>query len=1040
MADLDRMKAKVNAKTKPWIDGWNAMIANSKAQNTYVAKPSASISGADGVRQQAARDACAAYFNTLRWYVTGDVSYADCAVRILNAWSSSINAVVTGELFQLPIYPMVQAGELLRIYPGWASADFGRFKNMCLNYFYPACKSFTGYCGTWPGWDGPANTDMLAIAVLCDDTVKYKEAINYYKTGAGGGGFYNTFCQPSGQISEMGRDQPHAEIGPGFAAQFCQIAWNQGLDLFSFADNRLLAGFEYFCKFNLNHPVTWIPYNDCNNHNFMYLSQNGVNTISHSPDYELVYHHYTDIKGLQAPFTRAMINLRGIISQTTHDDYLGYYGLTYALSDTTTLYSYKPIPATPVGLTAKAGSASVELQWTEPSVDAANGYTIYRSNSLNGSYVTLTSWSDNTSTKYVDANVVNGVTYFYKVAAKNQSGTSSASEVASATPVGTNDAMPDGWSWKDVGTVALSGSATYANVAERTFKLIGSGSDVGGTADSHSFAYTSVTGDFTLTARLNQTLQDPSYAKIKIGLIVRESLNASCRKFVLNLGDVQTRFMWFSSRTTDGGGTSWQQGDSHTWVPVWMRLKRVGNTFTGYQSSDGVTWYNVGSTTLTMPSTMQAGLFVCGGTTATDFTASATFDHVTVTGGGKIAATAPSNVSISAVNSGRINLSWTEAPAALSYEIKRSTSVNGPFMTLETVWNKATFSDSGLVANTTYYYVLRSSNFTGNSMDSVVVSAQTHQLSVPIAPTGLLAISGNLSAELRWNNTDEATGYTVKRALAADGPYTSLGNVTTLTYSDKQITAGTTYYYLLSAYNTMGNGPETSPIELKVIAPVKLTGVSIGTAGSYNNNAAVTKDAALDGNLGTFFDASVASAWVGLDMGENNRAVVAKVRYAPRSGYPARMVNGMFQAANKADFSDAVTLYTVTTSPNVGSLTDKDAFNFGRFRYLRYLSPADGWGNVSEVEFWGSKIALVGIKSTSFDQDWAVFPNPVRDVLHVRTTAPLESGSCIRLYDLQGKLLLSKEFSTEETVLDVRALPAGIYLLKAANRILKIVK
>jgi fibronectin type 3 domain-containing protein len=1030
LADLDRMKAKVTAKEKPWIDGWNTMISNSKAQNTYVAKPTASISGADGVRQQAARDACAAYFNTLRWYVTGDASYADCAVRILNAWSTSINTVVTGELFQLPIYPMVQAGELLRIYPGWAASDFSRFKNMCLNYFYPACQSFRNSCGTWPGWDGPANTDMLAIAVLCDDSVKYKDAINYYKTGAGGGGFYNTFCQPSGQVSEMGRDQPHAEIGPGFAAQFCQIAWNQGTDLFSFADNRLLAGFEYFSKFNLNHPVVWVPYNDCNNHNFMYLSQNGAGTISHSPDYELVYHHYVDIKGMKAPYTRAMINLRGIIGQNTNDDYIGYYGLTYAKLDTTTLYTPKPIPAAPTNLKATAGSSLVNLEWTGPSGDVANGYTVYRSTSLNGTYTTIATWTGNTFTRYEDASVNNGTTYYYKVAANNQSGVSGKSNTVLATPVASTSTLPVDWNWKDIGTVAVTGSATYANIGDRTFSLIGSGTDVGGTADSHGYIYTSANGDFTLTARLKNTMQNPDYAKIKIGLIVRETLSANSRKFVLNLGDVQQRYLWFSYRTTTSGGTSWTQGNSHTWVPVWMRLKRVGNTFTGYQSSDGVTWFQVGSATGSLSTATFAGFFVCGGTTATDFTASAVFDRVTLTGGGKTVAVAPANVSGSAANSGRINLQWTASASALNYEIKRSTSVTGPFECIAPVYGGTAFSDSGLVANTSYTYSIKAVNFTGNSPDSSVVTVQTPGLNVPNAPTGLKTICGNLSAELAWNNTDETTGYYVKRASSASGPYTTLATVSTLTYSDKAVTVNSTYYYKVCGYNSMGEGLSSEPISLTVIAPAKLTGTSIGTAGSYNNNSATTKDAALDGNLGTYFDSTVGTgAWVGWDLGETQRATVAKVRFAPRSGYPGRMTGGQFQGANSADFSDATTLYTVVGSPSTGSLTEKEAFSFKEFRYLRYLCPTDGWGNVAEVEFWGRKFTLpVALTNPSQDETCSLWLNPVSKALHLSLPAT-NSEINVRILDIQGRSIRSKTLSPAEPTIDVNALPQGLYVL-----------
>src|SRR5687768_12049475 len=80
-ADLNRMKAKVAVGESPWIDGWNKLIIDPAAQNTYTHRALANMGGS---RQRADADAHAAYLNAIRWYVSGDTSYADCAVRILN--------------------------------------------------------------------------------------------------------------------------------------------------------------------------------------------------------------------------------------------------------------------------------------------------------------------------------------------------------------------------------------------------------------------------------------------------------------------------------------------------------------------------------------------------------------------------------------------------------------------------------------------------------------------------------------------------------------------------------------------------------------------------------------------------------------------------------------------------------------------------------------------------------------------------------------------------------------------------------------------
>ena len=65
------------------------------------------------------------------------------------------------------------------------------------------------------------------------------------------------------------------------------------------------------------------------------------------------------------------------------------------------------------------------------------------------------------------------------------------------------------------------------------------------------------------------------------------------------------------------------------------------------------------------------------------------------------------------------------------------------------------------------------------------------------------------------------------------------------------------------------------------------------------------------------------------------------------------MTNGIFQGANQANFSDAVALGIVGTQPTAGGFTSVSITNSAAFRYVRYLSPNGGYGNVAELEFYG---------------------------------------------------------------------------------------
>jgi len=64
------------------------------------------------------------------------------------------------------------------------------------------------------------------------------------------------------------------------------------------------------------------------------------------------------------------------------------------------------------------------------------------------------------------------------------------------------------------------------------------------------------------------------------------------------------------------------------------------------------------------------------------------------------------------------------------------------------------------------------------------------------------------------------------------------------------------------------------------------------------------------------------------------------------------MVGGVFQGSSTPDFSsNVVTLHTVSSLPPV-AYTTAAVTNTNTFRYVRYLSPASGFGNVAEIQFY----------------------------------------------------------------------------------------
>jgi hypothetical protein len=169
------------------------------------------------------------------------------------------------------------------------------------------------------------------------------------------------------------------------------------------------------------------------------------------------------------------------------------------------------------------------------------------------------------------------------------------------------------------------------------------------------------------------------------------------------------------------------------------------------------------------------------------------------------------------------------------------------------------------------------------------------------------------------------------------------------------VTRNSTFSVSITSTNGSGFVAKIYPIpDLTTVSNYLLNGLAIGTSGSFGNSGN-TLAHVFDGNLTTFFDGPDASGdWAGLDLGVTNQKIVTMIRYCPRATWGGRMVGGQFQGANSADFSNAVTLWTVGYFPPDGSLTTVTLTNRTAFRYVRYLSPANGWCNLAEAQFFGS--------------------------------------------------------------------------------------
>ena len=116
-------------------------------------------------------------------------------------------------------------------------------------------------------------------------------------------------------------------------------------------------------------------------------------------------------------------------------------------------------------------------------------------------------------------------------------------------------------------------------------------------------------------------------------------------------------------------------------------------------------------------------------------------------GGAPAAPAAPTGLSASALNASQIKLSWTASSGATAYKIQRSPDGSTGWTQVGTS-STTTFTDSGLIPSTTYFYRVLATNGPGNSDPSNVVSSTT-----------LAGLAYSQSPQDNWVSTYGVDGY-----------------------------------------------------------------------------------------------------------------------------------------------------------------------------------------------------------------------------------------------------------------------------------------
>lgn len=195
---------------------------------------------------------------------------------------------------------------------------------------------------------------------------------------------------------------------------------------------------------------------------------------------------------------------------------------------------------------------------------------------------------------------------------------------------------------------------------------------------------------------------------------------------------------------------------------------------------------------------------------------------------------------VKATGSTSVRLEWKAVDGASGYQIYRSTSKDSGYKKVGQVKGKNTkkYEDKTLEAGKTYYYQVRA--YKSNSAKNGVASFSKAQKAWTIKQVVFSQITSDSKNQvtLGWKKVSKAQGYDIYRSDKSNSGFEKIASISsgsTLTYTDKGVKSGNTYYYKIAAtYKIKGSAGRGSYSKVTEVAVLKQGSISSITLGDNN--------------------------------------------------------------------------------------------------------------------------------------------------------------------------------------------------------------
>jgi hypothetical protein len=589
-------------------------------------------------------------------------------------------------------------------------------------------------------------------------------------------------------------------------------------------------------------------------------------------------------------------------------------GISAAMAQTAAPAAAVAVPAAPGGVELHANADSSITIAFEAS-PGATSYRIYRGTAAGAEGTTPIATTS--ATTYTDLNLSPTPIYFYQISAVNSAGE----------------------------------SARTAEDASKTPPPIGTGGNVAGTSAGNTMVYyckDALLGGFdwfqTLTGWFPQVLGS--------------SGAASPGGRVVDMAYAQEGTMTFNNVVVPTAGlytVDWRYAFQGGLFPG-VNNRQMGLSVNGTVITSTQSFPITGSFETYQHSFLQVHLNA-GVNSITQFAVSdhglSRVDEMIITPATASVPSGPTNLTGTATT-GSVTLHWTASTSGspTSYRVYRGTKSDGEAVTAvgTTTGTTTTFTDTGLKANTTYFYFVQAFNAVGGSPNSNEISVVTGvtDTTAPSAPTNLAASGTSATAtNLSWTaSTDNVgvTGYDVLRGG------TTIATVTGTSYAAAGLSPSTTYTFQVKARDGAGNlSGGSNTVTVTTPATGGNTNLALGqpTTASSMENAGTAAAKATDGSSTTRWSSAFSDPqWIQVDLGATHTVnqVVIAWETAHATAYQIQVSN---------DAAAWTTVYSTTTS--AGGTETVNLTATGRYVRVYGTARSTGYGySIWELQIFGA--------------------------------------------------------------------------------------